>query len=185
MSLSMFLTGLNGALGLYSTMKGIYDSTTGAARQDKLRKKAFAEEDGWYRRNYYGNYLDNSAARAAIKRVENSLRRSNEQNRAYSAVNGTTPEHALARNEQGLRAMENVMSNIASSEDERKMRVDAMHRQNRQALLADELNESRSNALRGQNLIGSGYNLLQNALRGVEWGRERHDEEYKDDSKGW
>ena len=81
--------------------------------------------------------------------------------------------------------MENVMSNIASSEDERKMSVDAMHRQNRQALLADELNESRSNALRGQNLIGSGYNLLQNALRGVEWGRERHDEEYKDDSKGW
>lgn len=184
MGLSTLLTGLNGALGLYSTMKGIYDSTTGPARLQGLRKKALAEEDGWYRRNYYGNYLDSSAARAAIKRVENSLRRSNEQNRAYSAINGSTPELAIARNEQDLRSMENVMSNIASNADEHKMRVDAMHRQNKMAMLNDEMNDTRNNTLRGQNLFGTGYNLLQRALAGVEWGRERHDDN-KDNTNEW
>ncbi len=173
----MLLTGLNGALGLYSTVKGIYDSAAGSSRQDKLRKQALADEDAWYRRNYYGSYLGSSAARAAIKRVEDSLRRTNSQERAYGMVNGSTPEHAIARSEKGLRAMENVMSGIAANEDERKTRVDAAHRQNRQALLASEISSSRESASRGQNLLGTGYTLLQNALRGVEWGRERHDDE--------
>lgn len=175
MSASMLLTGLNGALGLYSSVRGIMDSAKEASRQKKLQRMAKAEEDGWYRRNYYGNYLDNSSSRAAVKRVENSLRRSSEQNRAYSAINGATPENAIARNEQSLRSMENVFTNIAAGEDDRKMRVDAMHHQNRQALLAGELAGSRNDEKVSATLARGGLDLLQNALRGVEWGKEKHD----------
>lgn len=176
MSTSMFLTGLNGALGLYSSVKGIFDSAGEASRQKRLQKMARAAEDGWYHRNYYGNFLENSASRAAIKRVEDSLRRQNEQNRAYSAINGSTPENAIARSEQGLRSMENVMTNLAARDDERKMRVDAMHRQNKQALLANELADSRTEEKVSAGLAQGGLNLLQNALLGVEWGREKHDD---------
>ncbi|MBR4065507.1 MAG: hypothetical protein IKJ97_02025 [Bacteroidaceae bacterium] len=176
MSASMLLTGLNGALGLYSGVKGIFDSAKEASRQKKLQKMAKAEEEGWYKRNYYGNLLENSATRAAIKRVESSLRRLNEQNRAFSAINGATPENAIARNEQGLRSMENVFTNLASREDDRKMHVDAIHRQNKQALLSNDLNNSFNSEKVAANLAGSGLNLLQNALLGVEWGKEKHDD---------
>ena len=175
MSASMFLTGLNGALGLYSSVKGMFDSASEASKQKKLQKMAKAEEDGWYRRNYYGNYLENTASRAAIKRVENSLRRFNEQNRAHGVINGATPENAMARSEQGLRSMENVFTNLAANEDDRKMRVDAMHRQNKQTLLANELADSRADEKVSASLAQGGLNLLQNALLGVEWGKEKHD----------
>ena len=97
MSLSMVFTGLNGALGLYSGVKGVLDKNAASKKAKELRNKAKAEEDAWYKRNYYGNFLDSTAARAVIKRVENSLRRNNEQNRAHSIVMGTTPEYSISR----------------------------------------------------------------------------------------
>lgn len=173
MSVPMLMTGLNGALGLYSSVKGLFDSADAASRQRKLHKIAKAEEDGWYKRNYYGNFLDNTASRAAVKRVENTLRRQNRQNRAYSAINGATPELAIARNEQGLRSMENVFTNLAANEDDRRMRVDAIHRQNRQALLEGDLKMASEKEKAAAGLAGNGLNLLQNAILGVEWGREK------------
>lgn len=173
----MLLTGLNGALGLYSSVKGIFDSAKESSRQKKMQRLAKAEEEGWYKRNYYGNYLDNSASRAAIKRVENSLRRQSQQNRAFNAIHGTTPENALARNEQGLRSMENFYTNLASRADDHKMRVDAIHRQNRQALLANDMSASRDKEKLAGSLASGGLNLLQNALFAVEWGKEEHDED--------
>ncbi len=173
MSVPMLMTGLNGALGLYSSVKGLFDSADAASRQRKLHKIAKAEEDGWYKRNYYGNFLDNTASRAAVKRVENTLRRQNRQNRAYSAINGATPELAIARNEQGLRSMENVFTNLAANEDDRRMRIDAIHRQNRQALLEGDLKMASDKERAAAGLAGNGLNLLQNAILGVEWGREK------------
>lgn len=173
MSVPMLMTGLNGALGLYSSVKGLFDSADAASRQRKLHKIAKAEEDGWYKRNYYGNFLDNTASRAAVKRVENTLRRQNRQNRAYSAINGATPELAIARNEQGLRSMENVFTNLAANEDDRRMRIDAIHRQNRQALLEGDLKMASDKEKAAAGLAGNGLNLLQNAILGVEWGREK------------
>lgn len=173
MSTSMLLTGLNGALGLYSGVRGVFDSASAASRQKKLQAKAKAEEDGWYRRNYYGNYLDSTASRAAIKRLESSLRRQNQQNRAYSAINGATPEYALARNRQNLQSTENLLTNLASMDDERKMKIDAMHRQNRSALLAADMQQASNDEKVAAGLAGNGLNLLQKALLGVEWGKEK------------
>ena len=68
------------------------------------------------------------------------------------------------------------MTNLAARDDERKMRVDAMHRQNKQALLANELADSRTEEKVSAGLAQGGLNLLQNALLGVEWGREKHDD---------
>ena len=112
----MIMTGINGALGLYSTVKGLLDSSELKKKQSKLRQDAQNEENAWYRRNYYGNFMDNSASKAAIKRVENTLRRNNEQERARSVITGSTPEMSIARNEQGLRTMENVINNLAAAD---------------------------------------------------------------------
>ena len=61
MSLSMFLSGMNGALGLYYGVKGALDARRASDEAKQLRKNAQAEESSWYRRNYYGNFLDNTA----------------------------------------------------------------------------------------------------------------------------
>lgn len=101
MSAFTILSGLNGALGLYSGVKGLFGAADARDKQKALLKRAAAVEDSWYRRNYFGDFLNNSSARAAIKRVEKTLSRQNKQNRAYAAINGTTPEYSIARTARG------------------------------------------------------------------------------------
>ena len=77
------------------------------------------------------------------------------------------------RNGQGLQAMENVMTNVASGADDRRRMVDAQHRQNRLSLLnANQQNLTLDERMAASSAM-SGFNMLQNALLGAEWGKER------------
>ena len=173
MTLPMIMTGINGALGLYSTVKGLLDSSESKKKQSKLRQDAQNEENAWYRRNYYSNFMDNSASKAAIKRVENTLRRNNEQERARSVITGSTPEMSIARNEQGLRTMENVINNLAAADGNEKRNVDLMHKQSNLALKNSEMQQLSLDERMAKSAATSGYNLMQNALLGAKWGNER------------
>ena len=117
----------------------MFDSANAANKQRRMLSDAKAEEDAWFRRNYYGNYLDSSMARAALRRVEKTLHRANNQNRARAVVAGETPELALARNEQGLRSMENVIGNITENDTARKERIESAHRANVNAIRNKEM----------------------------------------------
>ena len=172
MNLPMILTGLNGALGLYSGLKGVLDKNAASKKARELRDNAKAEEAGWYRRNYYESFMDNTAAKAAMKRVENSLRQNNRQNRAHSVIMGATPEYSVAANEQGLRSMENMMTNMAAQESDRKSQVEALHRQNKNAFLNNELSELANDERMATAAASNGYNIFQNALLGALWGKE-------------
>ena len=172
MSAFTILSGLNGALGLYSGVKGLFGAADARDKQKRLFKRAEAIEDSWYRRNYFGDFLSNSSARAAIKRVEKTLRRQNEQNRAYAAINGATPEYAVARNQQGLNAMENMMTNLAAQDDARKRNVDAIHQNNKQALIGKQISNLSLDERMSAQSASNGFNLLADALMGVNWGRE-------------
>ena len=173
MSLPVILTGVNGALGLYSTVKGAIDSYKTSKEKKNLLSKAKSEEDAGYKRNYFGNFLDDSATKAAIKRVENTLRRNNEGERARTLINGATPEYSLARNEQGLRSMENMMTNIASVDSANKRNIDALHRNRLANLAATEYQNLSLDERMARSSAASGYNLFQNALLGATWGKER------------
>lgn len=172
MALSDFMSGINGALGLYSTVKGLLDSNDYKKRQQQLLKSAKDGENAWYRKNYYSNFMNDTATQAAIKRVENSLRRNNEQERARGVVTGASAEQAIARNEQGLRSLDNVITNIASAEDSKKRDVETSHQNNKMSLLNSEYNTLSLDERMAKSAANNGYNLLQNALLGVEWGRE-------------
>lgn len=168
-------SGMNGALGLYSGIKGLFDSSKARRKQEDIIRKSSALEDSWYRRNYFGDYLNGSAARAAIKRVENTLRRQNEQNRARAAISGATPEYSIARNEQNLNMLDSVMSNIASQEDARKRSVDAAHLQNKMALADKQIaNLSLDEKMAAQSAT-NGINLFKDALMGLNWGNEQYE----------
>ena len=172
MNLPLIFSGVNGALGLYSGLKGVLDKKAASRKARQLRDNAKAEEAGWYRRNYYESFMDNTAAKAAMKRVENSLRQNNRQNRAHSVIMGATPEYSVAANEQGLRSMENMMTNMAAQESDRKSQVEAVHRQNKNAFLNNELNELANDERMATAAASNGYNIFQNALLGALWGKE-------------
>ena len=172
MNLPLIFSGVNGALGLYSGLKGVLDRNAASKKARQLRDNAKAEEAGWYRRNYYESFMDNTAAKAAMKRVENSLRQNNRQNRAHSVIMGATPEYSVAANEQGLRSMENMMTNMAAQESDRKSQVEAVHRQNKNAFLNNELSELANDERMATAAASNGYNLFQNALLGALWGKE-------------
>ena len=173
MALPMILAGINGALGLYSTVKGMVDSSNAKKQQSNLRKAMQNEENSWYRRNYYGDFMDDKASKAAIKRVENTLRRNNEQERARSVITGSTPEMSVARNEQGLRTMENVINNLAAADSNRKHNLDMVHNQNSLALKNAEQQQLSLDERMAKSAASNGYNLMQNALLGVNWGKEK------------
>ena len=172
MNLPLIFSGVNGALGLYSGLKGVLDKNAASKKARQLRDNAKAEEAGWYRRNYYESFMDNTAAKAAMKRVENSLRQNNRQNRAHSVIIGATPEYSVAANEQGLRSMENMMTNMAAQESDRKSQVEAVHRQNKNAFLNNELSELANDERMATAAASNGYNIFQNALLGALWGKE-------------
>ena len=172
MNLPLIFSGVNGALGLYSGLKGVLDKNAASKKARQLRDNAKAEEAGWYRRNYYESFIDNTAAKAAMKRVENSLRQNNRQNRAHSVIMGATPEYSVAANEQGLRSMENMMTNMAAQESDRKSQVEAVHRQNKNAFLNNELSELANDERMATAAASNGYNIFQNALLGALWGKE-------------
>lgn len=172
MSVFAVLSGLNGALGLYSGIKGMFDSSKARRKQERLMREASSLENAWYRRNYYGDFLNDSASRAAIKRVENTLRRQNEQNRAFAAINGATPELAVARNKQGLNALENVMTNVASQADARKRSADSAHLQNKNALINNSLQNLSLDERMAAQSASNGINLFKDALMGLNWGNE-------------
>ena len=172
MSAFAILSGLNGALGLYSGVKGLFDASDARKEQKRLQKRAEAIEDSWYRRNYFSDYLNSSSARAAVKRVENTLRRQNEQNRAYAAINGITPEYAIARNQQGLNSMANMMTSLAADGDARRRQIDAMHMQNKQNRINNRLSSLSLDERMAAQSATNGFNLLEDALLGVKWGRE-------------
>ena len=172
MSLPLIFTALNGAMGLYSNIKGMIDASKAKSEQERLARNAQIEENNWYRRNYFGNYLDSVAARAAIKRVEDLMRRQGDQNRARSAIMGATPEYAQSLNENMLQQAGDILTGMVASEGQRRNDVDAMHNSNRLSLLGKQNEQQYRNAVNSTSLAENGMNLFRNALLGVNWGRE-------------
>mgnify|MGYP003294515406 CR=1 FL=1 len=168
--LSGIMTGLTGGLQLYSGVKRLFGGKD--RRAERILANARANEQAWYKRNYYNDYFNSSMARAAMKRVEDTLSRNSKQNRAYAAVTGATPELSLARNEQGLNAVDNMFTNIASQEDSRRASVDAQHLQNQNSLYNQELRNLEYEDSRTDAELMGGISLIEQAIEGVNWGNE-------------
>ena len=168
--LSGIMSGLAGGLQLYSGVKRLFDGRE--RRAERIMENARAAEQAWYKRNYYNDYFNSSMARAALKRVEETLSKNNAQNRAYAAVTGATPELSLSQSEQRLNAVDNMLTNLAAQESNRRATVDAQHMQNQTAQYNQQLNNLAHDYSGGDaNLLG-GLSLIERAIEGVNWGKE-------------
>ncbi len=167
--ISTVLSGISGGLKLFSGIKGLFGGDSDAQRRfDNAR----AAEQAWYKRNYYNDYLNSSMARAAIKRVEETLSKNARKNRAYAAIGGATPEYSLAAAAEGMRSMDGLMTNLAAAESERRRNVDLQHLNNMNSINSSEM--SWNNAFKQQtdaDLV-NGLALIADAVKGAKWGME-------------
>lgn len=159
------MLGLVGAgMGLASGIYGGIKSAKAAKKQEQLISKQEAENDAWYNRNYYQNYLDSSESRAAIKRVEDTMKKRNQEAQATAAVIGATPEAVLAQQENDQKLMSDTVGNLAARADARKEQIDAVNQQNQQSIANARMGQQQANESGGSQLMGNGLGLIGSAL---------------------
>lgn len=150
--------------GLASGIFGGIKSAKAAREQQRLINEQEAKNNAWYNRNYYQNYMESSEAQAAMKRVENTLKKQNQEARATAAVMGSTPEAAVAQQQANNEILDNTATGLAAQATQRKTQVDAANQQNQNAILNARLGQSQMNEQGGAQLMSNGLGLIGSAF---------------------
>lgn len=162
--ITSILGGLGALGGLASSIIGGRKAAKAAEAQQKALDEQKENEQAWYARNYYQNFLDSTEAKAAMRRVNDTLARQNEQARAAAAINGATPEAVQAVQEAGNETMADTMAGIAAQGTSRRQAVDAQHVQNQANLAAQQQAINAQKQQGSMNLLNSGTGLIGSAL---------------------
>ena len=151
------LSALSGALGMSQASKA-------RRQQQALINRQAASNEAWYQRNYYQNYLDSSEARSAMKRVEDTLRRRNQQAEGQAAVTGATREAVIAQQENDQTALADTAERLAARGDEVKRQVDAQNQANKAGITGMQMQQAQAAEAGGQQLLSNGIALLGNSI---------------------
>lgn len=150
--------------GLASGIFGGIKSAKAAREQQRLINEQESKDNAWYNRNYYQNYMESAEAQAAMKRVENTLKKQNQEARATAAVMGSTPEAAVAQQQANNEILDNTATSLAAQATQRKTQVDAANQQNQNAILNARLGQSQMNEQGGAQLMSNGLGLIGSAF---------------------
>lgn len=150
--------------GLASGIFGGIKSAKAAREQQRLINEQESKNNAWYNRNYYQNYMESAEAQAAMKRVENTLKKQNQEARATAAVMGSTPEAGVAQQQANNEILDNTATGLAAQATQRKMQVDAANQQNQNAILNARLGQSQMNEQGGAQLMSNGLGLIGSAI---------------------
>lgn len=150
--------------GLASGIFGGIKSAKAAREQQRLINEQESKNNAWYNRNYYQNYMESAEAQAAMKRVENTLKKQNQEARATAAVMGSTPEAAAAQQQANNEILDNTATGLAAQATQRKTQVDAANQQNQNAILNARLGQSQMNEQGGAQLMSNGLGLIGSAF---------------------
>lgn len=150
--------------GLASGIFGGIKSAKAAREQQRLINEQESKNNAWYNRNYYQNYMESAEAQAAMKRVENTLKKQNQEARATAAVMGSTPEASVAQQQANNEILDNTATGLAAQATQRKTQVDAANQQNQNAILNARLGQSQMNEQGGAQLMSNGLGLIGSAF---------------------
>lgn len=107
-------------LGLAKSIFGGIKSAKSRRKQDRLLKEQQAKNDALFNKQYYQDYMGRSDVQAAMNRVRDTMKRSNERAAAMSAVTGATPEAELAQKEASAKVVSDTASAIQANADANK-----------------------------------------------------------------
>lgn len=160
----MIGTLIGAGLGLASGIAGGIKSAKAAREQQELINQQKAQNDAWYNKMYYQNYMDSKEAQTAMKRVEDTLRKRNQDAQAQAAVTGGTQEAVLAQQANDQQLVGDVVEGLASKSDELKRQADYMKQANDNALMQQQIAQLQANEAGGSSLMGAGTSLIGSAL---------------------
>lgn len=164
---------IGAAGGLASGLFGGLKSSKAAKEQEKLINEQERKNDAWYNRNYYQNYLDSVEAQAAMKRVENTLKKQNQEARATAVVTGATPEAAVAQQQANNEILDNVTTNLAAQGTARKANVDAINQQNENNIMNMRIAQNQATEKGNAQLMDNGLGIIGSALSMQDWGKKK------------
>ena len=156
----MIGTAIGIGASLIGGVMGASKAAKAANAQQQMLNQQRNKNEAWYNRNYYQNYLDSKEAQAAIKRVEDTLRRRNQEAQATAAVTGGTPEAVLAQQENDQKMMGEVVGNLATRGDA----INAQNQANENALMQQQMAQLQANEAGGTQLLGNSGSLISSAL---------------------
>lgn len=159
--------------GLASGIAGGIKSAKSAKEQQRLINEQESKNNAWYNRNYYQNYMDSTEAQAAMKRVENTLKKQNQEARATAVVTGATPEAAIAQQQANNEILDETATGLAAQATARKAQVEAIDQQNQNNIFQARLGQSSANEQGGAQLMSNGLGLIGSALSMQELGKKK------------
>lgn len=158
---------LTAAASLAKGIAGGIASGKAARAQKRAIDNQKAKNNAWYERNYYQDYLDTSMAKSSMKRVEDTLRRNNQETNATAAITGATPEAVEASLEGNQKTLSDTVGNLASHNDARKDSIDAVNLQNQNNITQQKIGQYQADEQAGASLEQSGIEGIGSALSGV------------------
>lgn len=159
---------IGAAASLAAAGYSAYKQNKSAEEQEKELARQQAQNEAWYNRNYYQDYLNTVEAQNAIKQYRNAWAERTREARARQAITGGTPEQAQAVAEAGGEAMGNMMGNLAAQGERNKSAIDA------QKLTMDNNLSQQRSAVAAQkeqaaaNMMQNSMNVLSSSLQSVD-----------------
>ncbi|MDR2684258.1 MAG: hypothetical protein LBB53_02605 [Prevotellaceae bacterium] len=144
----------------------------GGVKEGKARKEMKAEQakwqaenDAWYNKNYYGDYLQRADVQNVLKNMREQLKEQNEADNNKKAVLGLTDNAAAAAKESRNKLMSQVYSNAAAQGQRWKDNIDAQYRNRKYGVQGMEYDVMGQQAQSANNLM---YNGVK-GLAGTDW----------------
>ena len=160
------MLGLIGAgLGLASSIFGGIKSAQAAKRQQKLIDDARDRNEIFFNKEYYQDYMDRSDTQAAMKRVRDYMKKSNERTENAAVVSGATPEAVVAQKEANADVISDTASAIQANADAHKDRALERYQSQESALDNAEINQEQMTEAGMANLASQG---LQTAISSAQ-----------------
>lgn len=158
--LSLIGLGIGAVGGIFGGIK----SAQAAKKQQEEIEKLQQKSDAWYNRNYYSNYMDSTEAKAAMKRVEDTLRRRSQNTAANAAISGTTPESVVAQQQADAQIVSDTATKLAGESTAIKRQVDAQKNASDMQLAQLRSQQMALNEAGGSAFMQSGLGLIGSSL---------------------
>ena len=126
---------IGGGLGLANSMFGGIKAAKERKRQDRIIREAKQRNEDFFNSEYYQNYMDRSDVQAAMKRVRDTMRKSNQTAAASAAVTGATPEAVVAQKQANNEIIADAASGIQANADAYKNNVKSLYLNRRMHLI--------------------------------------------------
>jgi len=145
---------IGGGLGLANSMFGGIKAAKERKRQDRIIREAKQRNEDFFNSEYYQNYMDRSDVQAAMKRVRDTMRKSNQ------TVTGATPEAVVAQKQANNEIIADAASGIQANADAYKNNVKSLYLNQQNALDQARLGQS---AMSERGYAGMAGGALQTA----------------------